>query len=351
MKYITVTLLIIFLSLTVLTSCRNNQITKAEIIPSRIDSIGDADELAALVRAADTNLHMYEIKRFTDMPKGYLSPFDTILENYARKNKLGKPFYRADFDNNGYTDLLLHGGWNLSVSPDPVSFNKRTIVLMNFGNDKYQVYSLHKNLNAPVLAEPASLEGFPGVVVHSPFRRLPLMNDTLKIRHDTLVYKFGNFVEYKTRNTVDESSSIVKIEYAAGPCFGTCPMYQMIIEDNRQAYFIAEAYNFDNPEKSVERDEGTFETQLKRKDYNKLMGLLSYLTAQNLQNDYEVSYTCASTCYLRITYSDGKVKRIRDYGKAGTYSLRALYNMFDDFRLSQDWKPIKEPKGIRMSWW
>jgi hypothetical protein len=51
-----------------------------------------------------------------------------------------------------------------------------------------------------------------------------------------------------------------------------------------------------------------------------------------------VGWTDDQTAWLRIRFSDGTVKEIKDYGLKGTFGLRLIYSIFFDLRSNQDWK-------------
>jgi len=54
-------------------------------------------------------------------------------------------------------------------------------------------------------------------------------------------------------------------------------------------------------------------------------------------NSYRVSWTDDQTSTLKITYDNGKVKTIRDYGLIGTFGLSQAYKLLFDLRGSQPW--------------
>ena len=62
------------------------------------------------------------------------------------------------------------------------------------------------------------------------------------------------------------SSKYSQIEYEAGACFGSCPIYKMTINPDRTAVLEAEHFNFSKEFSKGEFDkprEGTFKTTIK----------------------------------------------------------------------------------------
>ena len=141
------------------------------------------------------------------------------------------------------------------------------------------------------------------------------------------------------------SSPYTEIEYEAGPCFGFCPQYTMIIKPDRSAVLEAERFNFS--EGSSREDfskprEGTFTATIKKEDYEKLITLLNELDVKSLKTFYgDKRIMDAPSSYLRITFPDGEKKEIQDYGKHGSEKLVELYQFFESLKTSQEWTKIK----------
>ncbi|MBO6186641.1 MAG: hypothetical protein J6O88_18450 [Chryseobacterium sp.] len=132
------------------------------------------------------------------------------------------------------------------------------------------------------------------------------------------------------------------IEYEAGACFGSCPIFKMTITPDRIAILEAEHFNFSKEFSKGEFDkprEGTFKTTIKEGDYKKLTALLDDLNVKNLNEKYGTrNITDLPTSYLRIKFDDGSSKNIEDYGKRGTEKLSKLYKFFEDLKHNQQWE-------------
>lgn len=146
-------------------------------------------------------------------------------------------------------------------------------------------------------------------------------------------------------NSQKMTSKYAAIEYEAGPCFGSCPIYKMTINPDRTAVLEAEHFNFSEGFSKGEFDkprEGTFKTTIKEEDYKKLTALLDGLNLKTLNDKYgNRNVTDMATSYLRIKFSDGSEKNIEDYGKRGTEKLMEVYQVFEDLKKSQNWEKVK----------
>ena len=77
---------------------------------------------------------------------------------------------------------------------------------------------------------------------------------------------------------------------------------------------------------------------IKENDLDNLKDLLCYTDFPNLKNDYSLVSFHHPRGTLKITYDNGKVKTINDYGLVGTYGLKRVYNMIFNLRFNQNWK-------------
>jgi hypothetical protein len=142
-----------------------------------------------------------------------------------------------------------------------------------------------------------------------------------------------------------QNSTYSAIEYEAGACFGSCPIFKLTINPDRTAILEAEHFNFSKEFSKSEFDsprEGTFKATIKEADYNKLIALLDGLNVKSLNDKYgSRNITDLPTSYLRIKFTDGTVKNVEDYGKRGTEKLSQIYKFFEDLRLNQQWTKVK----------
>lgn len=81
---------------------------------------------------------------------------------------------------------------------------------------------------------------------------------------------------FHSKNTSKYST----IEYEAGACFGSCPIFKITINPDRTAVLEAEHFNFSKEFSKAEFSkprEGTFKGTIKQEDYDKLVALLDNL--------------------------------------------------------------------------
>ncbi|MGZ5264391.1 MAG: DUF6438 domain-containing protein [Kaistella sp.] len=142
------------------------------------------------------------------------------------------------------------------------------------------------------------------------------------------------------------SSKYSKIEYEAGACYGFCPIFKLTINPDRTAVIDAERFTFTEGTsrgESSEVREGIFKTTLKNNDYKILLSKLESLNLKSLNNYYgNKNVSDLPTAYLKVTFADGSVKHIEDYGKGGTEKLDELYSFIEDLRKTQTWIKVAE---------
>ncbi|KIC64823.1 DUF6438 domain-containing protein [Chryseobacterium taiwanense] len=141
------------------------------------------------------------------------------------------------------------------------------------------------------------------------------------------------------------TSKYSTIEYEAGACFGSCPIFKITINPDRTAVLEAEHFNFSKEFSKAEFSkprEGTFKATIKEEDYKKLTVLLDNLDVKNLDDKYgNRNVTDMATSYLRVNFADGASKQVEDYGKKGTEKLIEVYKFFEDLRHNQQWTKVK----------
>jgi hypothetical protein len=86
------------------------------------------------------------------------------------------------------------------------------------------------------------------------------------------------------------------------------------------------------------KKKGKFKGKILQANYDELIGLLNYLDFPSLKDSYAVNWTDDQTSVLKITYNNGKVKEIKDYGLIGTLGLSRVYSILFDLRENQQWK-------------
>jgi hypothetical protein len=278
---------------------------------NKIDDLENPKEIQALLKSID--------KRYSNFKIIDLSlSTDKICKFYYDSLKL-KTFTKADFDNNGYTDILVIG-----------EFNYPSIVcIFDKGENNFSINRLTRQSFQDCSFPVVNMDGMQAFIDYYYFKQSEdwRQNDTSRIlQTKKLIYKFGDFIEY---NDLPKNYNIQKIEYETTMCFGTCPVFNLTIYSDHSAKY--EALKFNKPN-------GKFDGTIDGKTYSELVALLNYINFPNLKENYSVGWTDDQTCTLKITYDNGKTKTITDYGKIGTYGLNRVYSILFSLRQNQKWK-------------
>lgn len=325
---------------------------------SKIDNLETTLEVESFIRSQSKDkrdyLSQFELRTIERFDDNNLSK---KIKRSADSLGINKSFYKGDFNHDGRTDLIFIGDdkscqSSRKNSDGTNSCNTSTKVFFDLGNT-YILKNLQPNHSDFVIPVISKINGQDYITVFFEEFTEDLEASTFrynsKIISKTLDYKFDNFVEY---NPYPTSHFIQKIEYSTDMCYGTCPMFNIVLNKNGRSTFIAKAFNFidnNNPrsqEKAYKalnknRNEGSFEAQLNVEDFAKIETILNYINFSTLSDNYFVNWTDDQTSNLKITYNNGEIKTIEDYGLSGTYGLKLLYKKLFAIRFSQEWKKIK----------
>jgi hypothetical protein len=288
-----------------------------------IDRLKTDEEVLGFVR----NLNEYNKKLYILPPKPVFG-----LQDYVSKiRKFGSMAYeKADFDNNGQTDLLFNG-----YSDDDrgnQTCRRRSLVVLSFGKDSFRIRELtNGHFIEFFTARKIRLGEKNCIVIFTIVQDNPESGKGLD-RIDTLTYVADEFIE----KTLPDNDSVTKIEFCASGGF----FFQGLRLTMTSANSIMER-DVSLRSKDTKIDNGgTFQAKIDALTSAKILELLKYIDIWHLKDDYEVGWTDDLTGVLTITYQNGKVKRIKDYGMIGTYGLAALQRTLIDLRDSQHWVKI-----------
>ena len=102
--------------------------------------------------------------------------------------------------------------------------------------------------------------------------------------------------------------NIEKIEFKAGACFGTCPIFNMTINADRSVNYHAEMFN---------KLEGDFTATIDKTSYDSLLTLLIAADLPNAKDRYQVEWTDDQEVILKVTYNGVKPKPLQTMVKEG----------------------------------
>ena len=275
-----------------------------------IDSIQNAEQITDLLTKIDANYEGFQVSN-------QLNFKDTLYQRLADSLDV-RPWYKADFDQNGQTDLMVIG-----------SSAHRPVLCIFDEDGKYRIQPL-----LPQKTQKFLFTTVEGNKVQYYFENTTMIGEELKPReidHTTLVYKFGGFIQM---NENPSKKNIETITFSTTGCYGSCPVYNLEIQKDRSAKFEAIKFNTIDNRKML----GIYTSTIAQKDYNQIIGLLNYMDFENLEDNYSVNWTDDQTVNLKIVYNDGKIKFISDYGARGTNELVKLYHLLNGIRENQKWE-------------
>lgn len=291
----------------------------AQIHPSKIDTILTDQEIEKVINSFFPGNEYFKLQKINTIQNKYGDT--SFCRRIADSLGITESFYKADLDKNGYTDLLAIGGFN----------NFNIFVVMNYGGDSLALTRLTRDhfqeCSFPKIIRDTVIRYYN---MHYPGRR---ETGQPVFQQRDLVFKFGEWVEL---NPTPRTYQVEKIELEITPCYGRCPVFSISIDKDRTAIFKAERNNKQtNDSKEIK---GTFKTTIQQHSYATIISLLNYIDFTRLKDQYAVNWTDDQTAILKITYNNGQVKQINDYGMMGTYGLDRLYQLISDLRFNQDWK-------------
>ncbi|MFN5831154.1 MAG: DUF6438 domain-containing protein [Bacteroidota bacterium] len=266
-----------------------------------IDSITTTEEVLNLIRSIEPKLRFQPASMQTDM-------YDFCKQ--LRKSNQTPDWMRADIDQNGLSDIVIADKWNILVIL--AQSNSYRIETIKTGMYQCMIADIHKNkIRYRLYSQKKNNVGQP---------------DT-----HYLVYKYGGIVD---ENPLPSKHRITKISYSTSRCHGKCAVFELQIDDTKQATLKAIA---DNRVDDKLLD-GAYSTIIKEKDYQQIIDLLNYMNFEQLNASYYPGLKDAQQATLTITYDNGKIKTITDNGMNATQSLTYLHRLLFDLRKNQDWK-------------
>ncbi len=263
-----------------------------------IDSIKSPGDVNAFLARVDK-------KRWSNRTVFFADTSDTSTFG---KNK----FFKLDLDGNGRTDLVVNGVYLLAVT--------------DMGGGRYgsEILNYYYPADSSVLKEIIYRKGRPLLVVHG--EDTAANQAVVYPRLDTLTFIHGGFMEY---NPKPKRVRISEVSFEASGCFGNCPSFKLSITADRKATYLARMYN---------PVQGSFAARLDPSVFELLLETMTYAKIEQLKEDYAVEPSDNPIAYLRVKFSNGRVKHIRDYGQRGTFGLRNVYRQLFDLRTTQKWQ-------------
>lgn len=299
MKFFSLFLLFSYLSI-----CHGQKLNK-------IDSLTTAKQVEDFIRDDSNKINYYYLK--VDEKINY----DLYCKAIADSLKLQKNWGKADFDNNGLTDLLVTG--NTSDGP-------QTIYILDKGG-----HFESKNLSRGKLYEQCSFSTIKDNKIEYQSIKYNSRYVSGKLVTENLVYKNGGFIE-ETRFPKRHHILEIKLEKKGSYKMNSYDKIEIV--SNRDV-----TWSFNDNDKF-----GASTSKLSQEKFNQIVNLLNYLDFENLADEYNAGYSDAATTYIKITYDNLKEKNIHDYGGMGSRGLKSLYDMIFDLIENQKWTKYRNNK-------
>jgi hypothetical protein len=295
--------------------CKSQVDNKAIHTPNYIDSIQTAKQIEELILKIDKRYSKFKVNQTLN----YESNRTDINCKRISDSLEIKPWQKADFDNNGLSDILIVGTWT----------DHHILCVLDKGENHYEIKSITRRsfqeCTFPVVSNNKIKYYFESHLERENWDK------PRKLEQINLIYQFGDFIE---ENPMPKSHKIDKIEYSTTSCFGTCAIFKLTINSDKTAKWFADKYNEVN-DKEVK---GDFNSTITEDRYTEIISLLNYIGFAKLKDNYAVTWTDDQSSTLIITYDNGKTKSINDYGLIGTYGLDRVYQMLFELRTNQKWE-------------
>lgn len=305
-------------------------------LANKIDSLRTDENTEQFIRSLfektfKMNYYTFSFKRPDSVLK--LIPCDSTILNWETKS-----WQKIDFNKDGLTDLFAAIYKRDTINS--VAARYTIYIVMDKGNNQYELqeipefhiincyaakpifinndpYILYRHYKTEYTVDSLPKDSMPGIDNYHYFE----VGKT-----DTLLYKYGAFVEL---NTTKLSPAVKSVFFETTSCLGFCPVFKINLFNNSNGYYTPEYWN---------EKEGNFQAMVRRKELNEIFGLIRYLGFPALKNYYSTEGTDYPSCSTTVFFTDGSVKKIVDYGQQGTQGLVRLYKLFFLLRENQDWK-------------
>lgn len=309
------------------------------------------NEIDSLKTNEDVNQFMekhfgYKYSQFTVADTNHIWSYHSQNNSYKLiADTLGMKFwYKTDFNNDDKTDLLFYGSYINGKHEYSYKVNN-ILCVIDSDSGSYQLIPLYSKLGKgfPIILK----KGFESLIllyqtVEDNFQYrddprytylgvddeeilLAVINNKPYVCVDTLVYKFGTFIEYNSNPTPKEIDKI----YFENDCgMLACYVMRLTIKSNRRGILIGGEYY---------EDKIKYNTWIDTLHFNEIINLISYMNFDWIASGYSSGITDASSVEIKIWYDD-MLKEVYDYGRSGTLGLRRLYDLLYGLRFNQKWK-------------
>lgn len=284
-----------------LLSVNSAALGQTKTISRKIDSIKSDKDVFAFVRQYSLE---YDGK---DLFDNYRNETRKVADSLKVRN-----WVKADIDNNGEIDLLVFRADKLPNIFAILSFGDKFEIVSAKYHCKYQfMYPVVRTLNNQEVILLFSQDQID-------YDRSKKLFTYTKLACDTLIVKDKYFVNYIQ---IQGHYEIEKIEINNdGICEGNCPRINISINPKTFSNKCSKELYWDNKLRLLRG-------QLTKEEINHIILLLNYSNFTKLNEYYKVGCTDQTTTTLTITFNNGQIKSIKDYGSSGNFTLAEIYKI------------------------
>jgi hypothetical protein len=161
---------------------------------------------------------------------------------------------------------------------------------------------------------------------------------TLKLKFDkenVLQFSKLNFKE-------NENENFDKIIISKSPCFGSCPINDIEINENGEIYYYGAHYNSKN---------GYFKSKINSNEFNEIKESLKKTNYLNLEDKYSANWTDDQEVSVTFVKDNKIIKTITDYGRQSPklfrINIEPLTYLYQKLKLLEN-KTIKDFQNINL---
>jgi len=224
-----------------------------------------------------------------------------------------KAWIKADINNDGKTDLIV--------------FTEAVLLVIYTDHDSFckamNGYVFKYNFIFPGVK---LIDGQNLMLLYS-LRPLLRKEDSEVVACDTLIFRDGQIFNYlKTPKHYD----IEKITFHDdGSCEGDCIRVDIAIDNKLMKGSFAAGHSLYSNENRT--------GEVNKEKIARILEFLNYSNFPDLKETYSSGWTDQTTVKWEITYNNGQVKTISDYGECGSATLNTLYaflvqDIFNEFK-------------------
>jgi hypothetical protein len=234
-----------------------------------------------------------------------------------RTNNINYDSYKfGDFNHDEIKDLLVFGEVEVSKGKETyledeiliIIGEKRTAKKVKFPYNFFRDILTYTVPRAKII----DLNGKDHIQINHTFYNRS--SNEIETFTDTVFVNNEHLIPYST--TLSEKT-ISRIEFKTDYCYGTCPVFELNINQNGEVYYNG----IDHVVKK-----GNLKLRIDKEDWNYLESLFKHIKVEDLNSNYNVNWTDDQTGFLTVFFEDGDKIQIEDYGMSGTFGLAILFD-------------------------